>query len=70
MHILLISIPLTGTCTLYPQTNRYRTNQIMLSLYQNDNSWGFVLLIAILIICIISAIGLRKIERGPLVKRL
>jgi len=67
---MLISIPLAGTCALFPQIDRHRTNQIMLSLYQNDNSWGFVLLIAILIICMISAIGLRKIERGPLVKRL
>merc|ERR1711872_1197098 len=69
-NILLISIPLMGTCALHPQISDHRNNQIMLSLYQNDNSWGFVILIAILIICIISAIGLRKIEGGPLVKRL
>ena len=69
-NIFLISTPLMGTCALHPQIGDHRTNQIMLSLYQNDNSWGFVILIAILIICIVSAIGLRKIEGGPLVKRL
>merc|ERR1711872_1165735 len=68
-NIFLISTPLMGTCAIHPQIGDHRTSQIMLSLYQNDNSWGFVILIATLIICIVSAIGLRKIEGGPLVKR-
>jgi hypothetical protein len=52
--------------TLQPFSN----NQIFLSLYQNDTRWCFMLVIATLILCIIRTVNLRKIERGPLVKRL
>ena len=48
----------------------YRDNQIIITLYQNDRSWCFIFIVITLIICMIRAVRLRKIERGPLVKRL
>jgi len=48
----------------------HRDNQIIITLYQNDRSWCFIFIVITLIICMIRAVRLRKIERGPLVKRL
>lgn len=48
----------------------HRDNQIIITLYQNDRRGCFVFIIITLVTCIISAVSLRKIERGPLVKRL
>jgi len=66
----LICLPLRIINNSSSQITEYSDNQIILALYQNDRRWCFSIIIVVLIICIIRAVRLRKIERGPLVKRL
>jgi hypothetical protein len=48
----------------------FRSNRLGLPLYQLDRSAGFILLMVSLVVCLVSVVRVRKVESGPLVKRL
>lgn len=49
---------------------RFSRLNITLRLYQSEIVLGFVVFILILVLCLISVVKIRRLESGPLVKRL
>lgn len=51
-------------------SSRFSLRNLVVPLYQLEGCAGFVLLILVLVLCLISVVNIRKVESGPLVKRL
>ena len=49
---------------------RFTGLNLTLSLYQSEIALGFVIFILILVLCLIRVVKIRRLESGPLVKRL
>jgi len=66
-------VSLVGVFIFNPALNfstRFNRFQLSRSLYEREGALCFMLFILILILCLVRVVGVRRLESGPLVKRL
>lgn len=71
--ISFVVIPLIGVLIFNPILNfsrSFRGFEFSRALYEIERALSFILFMCILILCLVSVVGVRRLESGPLVKRL
>ena len=68
-YLPLIVLLLSTTQTEIPNKS-FSAVSINLNLYQIESTTTIIILIIILLVCLICVVNIRKLERGPLIKRL